>query len=85
MHRITPLDHYTENDKRFTFVKDTIRDLTKVIRTKFLESDSASTSLANSRTILLGLLACLNLTLETTNLFWWQKRKIIMRNSSRKT
>ena len=62
---------------RFSFAENTI---SKVLRAKFLESDDsfvleAYASFAASRTLLQQLLACLNFTLDSEDLFCWYKRK----------
>ena len=65
---------------RFIFVEKTISNSPKVPRAKFLGSDgffcfSSIASLVASRTLLQWLLACLNFTLDSEDLFCWYKWK----------
>ena len=62
------------------FVESTICNLPKVPRANILGSDGlfvflGYASLAASRTLLQGVLACLNFTLDAEDLFCWYKRK----------
>ena len=63
---------------RFTFIENTISNSPKVLRATFLGSDGlfvlvVYASLAASRTLLQQLLACLNFTLDSEDLFCWYK------------
>ena len=63
---------------RFTFVENTIRNSPKVPRARFFGSDKtlvllANASLAVATTLLQQLLACLNFTLNSEDLFCWYK------------
>ena len=65
---------------RFVFVNNTIDNLPKVLRARFLGSNGlffllAYARLVASRTPLERLLACLNFTLDSEDLFCWYKRK----------
>ena len=75
----TPLGCWIGRYSRFTFVKNTISNLPKVPRAKFLGSNGlfllAYASLAASRTFLQWLLACLSFTLESEELSFWCKQK----------
>ena len=65
---------------RFTFAENTTGNSRKVLRAMFLGKDQlfcllAYASLAASRTLLQQLLACLNFTLDSEDLFCWYTQK----------
>ena len=76
MQKTTPSGHWIEECSRFTFVENTISNLQKVPRAKFLGSNGllillAYTSFAASRTLLHQLLTCLNFHLDLNDSFWF--------------
>ena len=76
MQKTTPSGHWIEECSRFTLVENTISNLQKVPRAKFLGSNGllillAYTSFPASRTLLHQLLTCLNFHLDLNDSFWY--------------